>query len=198
MEYTYESGYSKSPLEYYEWDNIWWDTTSDGTSTRFLYVGDSISCEIRRRITAFSEKRIIVDGFGSSKALDNPYFLPSVDMFVKQMQKLDGVIFNNGLHGWHLSDEEYEKYYEKALEFIKGYNVPVFVLLTTDAEGSKQRKDGIIARNEIAKKLADKFGFKVIDIYTMTKDKKDMHTPDGVHFTGESYDLLAKEIIKSL
>lgn len=46
---------------------------------------------------------ILFDGFGTSKALDNPYFQQSLHLFAAQEGYRDLVLFNNGLHGWHLS-----------------------------------------------------------------------------------------------
>ena len=45
--------------------------------------------------------------------------MPSVKLFAQQESRRDAVVFNNGLHGWHLDDStEYAEHYE-----IKGYEL---------------------------------------------------------------------------
>ena len=117
-EFTYETSDTSRNLETFEWDNVWWEQTANETSKRILYIGDSISCGTRRLITSLSKSEILCDGFGTSKALDNPYFKSSLELFMKQQNKCDAILFNNGLHGWHLSDEEYEKCYDDMLLFL--------------------------------------------------------------------------------
>ena len=51
-EFTYETKNITKKLETLEWDNVWWEQTANVTTTRILYIGDSISCGTRRLITA--------------------------------------------------------------------------------------------------------------------------------------------------
>ena len=44
-----------------------------------------------------NEFKILFDGFGSSKALDNPFLKEAVRLFGLQLPKIDLVLFNNGL-----------------------------------------------------------------------------------------------------
>ena len=56
----------------------------------------------------------------------NPYFKPTLELFMKQQNKCDAILFNNGLHGWHLSPEAYEAYYEQMLRFLLQTGKPVY------------------------------------------------------------------------
>ena len=103
-------------LETYEWDNTWIEQSNNITSKRVLYIGDSISCGTRTFANRLSKGEILIDGYGTSKALDNPYFFDSLSIFAKLENKRDAVIFNNGLHGWHLGEEEYERLYKEFLD----------------------------------------------------------------------------------
>ena len=102
--YTYEERDIKTPLETYEWDNVWFEHTEIETPDRVLYIGDSISCATRTVATELSGYSVIFDGFGTSKGLDNPYYKPSLKAFAIQEPRRDAIIFNNGLHGWHLAE----------------------------------------------------------------------------------------------
>ena len=197
-EFTYETNNTSKKLETYEWDNVWWEQTANETAKRILYIGDSISCGTRRLITSLSESKIVCDGFGTSKALDNPFFIPSLELFMKQQSKCDVILFNNGLHGWHLSDEEYEKYYDEMLLFLLKTKKQIYILLTTDDIALPNRMEMAKARNKIATKLAQKYNLPVVDLYTVARSNPELHIPDGVHFKPDGYKLLAKCILESI
>ncbi len=197
-EFTYETNNISKKLETYEWDNVWWEQTDNETAKRILYIGDSISCGTRHLITNLSESKILCDGFGTSKALDNPYFKPSLELFMKQQSKCDVILFNNGLHGWHLSDEEYEKYYDEMLLFLLKTKKQIFILLTTDDIVHPNRTEIVKARNKMATLLAQKYNLPVIDLYTVARNNPELHVPDGVHFNPDGYKLLAKCILESI
>ena len=197
-EFTYETKDITNKLEALEWDNVWWEQTANVTAKRILYIGDSISCGTRRLITSLANSQILCDGFGTSKALDNPYFKPSLELFMKQQNKCDAILFNNGLHGWHLSDEEYEKYYNEMLLFLLQKGIPLYVVLTTDDIKQEHRGEFVKTRNNAAKALADKYNLPVIDLYTVATSNAQYHKADGVHFEPEGYELLAKCILENL
>ena len=104
-DFTYETENRSNRYETYEWDDMWIDHANETDRKRAAYIGDSISVGTRRIATARTNEEILFDGFGTSKALDNPYFKDSIRLFFKQLPNVDTVLFNNGLHGWHLNDE---------------------------------------------------------------------------------------------
>ncbi len=182
-DFTYEKEDKKDILEEYEWDNVWIDHATDKQHARVLYIGDSISCGVRRIATEISGNSVYFDGFGTSKAVDNPFFKESVGLFISQLPKVETIVFNNGLHGWHLEDgEEYGAYYEKMIRYLveKLCDVSIFIALTTFVrdEGRCGRVD---SRNKTAAKIAEKYGLPVIDLYSVTKEKKSLLAADGAN-----------------
>ena len=197
--YTYEARDVKTRLERYEWDNTWYEQTEIETENRVMYIGDSISCATRKVATATSENKLLFDGFGTSKALDNPYFVDSVRIFARQQGNRRAIIFNNGLHGWHLDDAtEYAEAYESFVRFLldefKG--TPVILLLTTHVIGADRDKR-VVARNEVVMKIAEKYSLPTVDLYTLTAND-DLISADGVHLTPDGYKLLAKELVDAV
>lgn len=197
-DFTYEFLNCKERLETYEWDNVWWEHAKTEGIPRVLYIGDSISCATRRVATHMANEKIFFDGFGTSKALDHPYFTDSLCLFAKQEGERQIILFNNGLHGWHLEDEtEYARYFEKMILFLlqefKG--IPLVLLLTTHVADS-ERDARVVVRNRVVSELAKKFELPVIDLYTVTKEHEELFSPDGVHLLKEGYELLATEIVK--
>lgn len=198
--FTYETETKSTELETYEWDNVWWEQTGKRDTPRVLYIGDSISCGIRRIATERSEGELLFDGFGTSKALDNPFFFDSIRTFAKQQGYRRAVIFNNGLHGWHLDDEEqYPYYYERAVQFLleEFKDTTVAIILTTSVANAEREKC-VIKRNATARKIADKYGLPVIDLYSASVEHSDLRRDDGVHYTSAGYALLADKILEDL
>ena len=197
--YTYEAKDIKTPLETYEWDNVWFEHTENETADRVMYIGDSISCGTRKIATAESGNTILFDGFGTSKALDNAYFKESVRIFAAQQGKRRAIVFNNGLHGWHLDDNtEYAEGYESFVRFLldEFRGTPVILLLSThvaDAERDKR----VVARNEAVMKIASKYSLPAVDYYKITLEN-DIVGADGVHLTPDGYKLLAKAVVDAV
>lgn len=198
--YTYEFEKRSERLETYEWDNVWWEQANTDNAYRVLYIGDSISCATRRIATKASNNTILFDGFGTSKALDNPYFAKSIRIFAEQQRERRVILFNNGLHGWHLDDEtEYAEGYENMLKFLldefKG--TPLVLLLTTYVADAEQ-DERVQKRNSVVLKLAKKYNLPIIDFYSITKKNSHLLFSDGVHFLPEGYQLLADELINNV
>lgn len=197
--FTFQSDRNTEKLETYEWDSVWWEQAPDNEKKRVLYIGDSISCGIRHIATELSNGEILFDGFGTSKAIDNPYFKESIHLFAAQERYRDLVLFNNGLHGWHLSAAEFEKYYADMLSFLKNEfpDTPIVIALSTSLVDEEKDKR-VIEYNAVAERLAKGNGFPIIDLYSATIGKKEMHISDGVHFTEDGYRTLAKIIVENV
>ena len=183
--------------EQIEWDNTWMEQSSNRTARRILYVGDSITVGTRGAANALGRGEIVFDNFGTSKALDNPYFFDSLRLFAAQQPSRAAVFFNNGLHGWHLTEEEYEQLYAEMLDqLISAFgDVPVLPMLTTFATNEAFPNHRVQARNAIVTRLARERGLQVIDLYSVAEANRE-HLSDGVHFGPEGYNALARELIR--
>lgn len=203
MTFTYEKNDTQNTLETYEWDNIWWEHAENKNAPRILAIGDSISCGWRTALNRYYDGKRYVDGFGSSKALDNPYLLPSIKLMASQQPQCDTVLFNNGLHGFHLSTDEYREYYIELLSKLKEEfaNKKLFILLTTPVrEGDElaKRTKTVIERNYAAIDAAEKLDFPIIDLFTPLLAHPELYSGDGVHLTEDGYALLAKTIAENI
>ena len=181
-----------------EWDNTWMEQTGNRESLRILYVGDSITVGTRGPANALGGGRVVFDNFGTSKALDNPYFFDSLCLFAAQQPSRAAVFFNNGLHGWHLSEEAYEHLYAFMLEELmeEFAEVPVVPMLTTCSTCDAYPNERVEARNAIVTRLAEARGLPVIDLYSVSCANRE-HITDGVHFDGEGYRALAEELLRA-
>ena len=199
-QYTYEHKNKDTALETYEWDNVWWEQPGRNDTSRVLYIGDSISCNTRRIATSCSDGEILFDGFGTSKALDNPFLFDSIHMFAKQQKCRDAILFNNGLHGWHLDDDtQYLRYYEQTVRFLidEFKDTPIVIVLTTSVSDT-EREERVKRRNNVAAQVAAKYGLSVLDLYSLSLKAVEFRTTDGVHFTTDGYRKFAEQIVSDL
>ena len=183
-------------LETYEWDSTWIEHTEETGKKRVFYIGDSISNALRRECTAASGNEILFDGFASSKAVDNDYLCDSLRLFAGQLPSVSAVLFNSGLHGWHLADDSaYPGYYEKTINFLQGEfpSVPVIPVLTT-RHGNGEFQKRVLARNEAVKKIAERLSLPVIDLFTESQKYADCQL-DDCHFNGEANKKLAAFLV---
>jgi lysophospholipase L1-like esterase len=195
-DFTYEKDSQISELETYEWDNVWWEQAPKQDATRVLYIGDSISCALRRKATAISNDELLFDGFGTSKAVDNPYFLPSVKSFATQQRERRVVIFNNGLHGWHLTEEAYGEHYKKLVTALKDeFSDSVIALVLTTAITDVERNERVKVRNEKVKAIAKELSLPIIDLNEVSAKNISLISGDGVHFTDKGYDVMATFLV---
>lgn len=198
--YEYRDKGDSHKRERLEWDNVWWEQTQDTETKRILYIGDSISCGTRMIATRVSGGEFLFDGFGTSKGLDNPYFMDGIRLFAKQQGDRAAIIFNNGLHGFHLDDvTEYPMWYEQMVKFLleEFRGTPLVLVLTTIVKDEKTT-ERVKARNNAALRIAEKYGLPVIDLYAASADNIALRSTDGVHFTDEGYEKLAECIVNNL
>ena len=200
--YTYEKRDIKTPLETYEWDNVWWEHAGETGVPRVLYIGDSISCGTLRAATAAAHETIYFDGLGTSKGIDNPYFYDTIRMFAAQQGYRQVILFNNGLHGWHLdNDTDYAAHYEAMIRFLQAEfpDTPLLLLLTTHVKDRPDEEDGyVIPRNRVVTALAEQYHLPIVDLYAITAAHEELFIADGVHLQPEGYALLAEELVRQV
>ena len=197
-DFTYEFTTMKAQLETYEWDNVWWEHAETDGVPRVLYIGDSISCVTRRVATEVAKETIFFDGFGTSKAVDNPLFERSLKLFAEQQKERSIIVFNNGLHGWHLDDEtEYAKAYEGLILFLKRefMGTPLALLSSTHV-ADPERDARVVKRNLVVSALAKKHQLHFFDFYKITKEREELLSADGVHFQKDGYRMLAEKLVE--
>ena len=67
-----------SKLEKYEWESLWWEEPENKNKRHILYIGDSISNGTTKKLNEL-EETLAVDNFATSKAVDNPCFIKSLE-----------------------------------------------------------------------------------------------------------------------
>lgn len=199
---TYEEKDLSTMLETTEWDDVWYTNACDLKSSRVMLIGDSISRGYRHEASKNLSGIIYADNYATSKSIDNPHLMKTIDLVMQQEPNCKVIHFNNGLHGWHLKEEKYKEYYDASIGgLIKKYpDVKVIIGLTTPTRERDNtavydgRNPRVIARNKAAEEIAAKYGLPVTDLYGAIADHPEYYANDGVHLTQEGYALLAEKI----
>ncbi len=187
-------------LEQYEWSNIWCENANDGSLPRVMMVGDSISVGYRGAVAKNLAGKAYTDTYSTSKALDNPCFLPELDLVAAGAIRAHSVItFNNGLHGMHLSAAEYEKYAASAIgHIVKKYeSAKLIIVLSTpitengDPHTLAPLNSKPLERNEIMRSLAAKYKLQVCDLYAAVAGNAGIRSADGYHYNSDGYKIMA-------
>ena len=198
-DFTLKNGKNEVRYETFEWDNVWIDHANDKTTKRVLYIGDSISVGTRKELSKLFGDRVLFDGFATSKSVDNPFFKDALKLFIKQLNRVDAILFNNGLHGGHLDDAEYYQNYRDIVSFLRENHkdIPIYILYTTYAK-TPFGMNRVPGRNVQAERIAKEFGLNVIDLYDITYQNKELISNDNIHLTDEGYLALADTIRTAL
>lgn len=160
-------------LEEYEWCNFWWDGSQKGTEKRVLLVGDSITNGYHFQVS--KNLQMHADTLTTSRALDNPWYLRDLEMILTDLGYEHQVVhLNNGIHGLHLSADDYQAHLEKVILHIKTLtNAAIILCLTTPIVKQHhpellldEQNDIILERNNRMKLLAEKYALQIDDLYT--------------------------------
>jgi len=184
-------------LETIEWCDFWWVSTEDDTTPRVMLIGDSITKGYRPVVSKVLENVCNIDMLATSKALDNPAFKTELD-YAFSLKKYDIIHFNNGLHGGHLSVEEYHKHLEDVILYIKGKSPFTKIIIATSTPITKRGNPEeleeklnlqAIKRNQAVYELATKYDLKVNDLYNLVLGKSELSLGDSYHYNEEGIDL---------
>ena len=197
------SGYPPSAHESIEWCDIWISHANETNLPRVLLIGDSITRayypEVEKRLAG----KAYVGRLSSSAFISDPALLRQIEMVLGQY-KFEVIHFNNGMHGWQHSENEYEQAFPKFLKTIQKY-APKAKLIWADTtplkvspnlpagQQSQATDERIAARNAIALKLVQAQGIPEDDLNTPMRGHPELHS-DNVHFNDQGIALQADQV----
>src|SRR3954469_19453230 len=91
-----------------EWLDVWVPGNAVKDQPRVLLIGDSITRGYYKAVEDTLKGKAVVCRLPTSKSLGDPRLLDEVRLVLGQA-KFDVVHFNNGMHGWGYTEDEYAK-----------------------------------------------------------------------------------------
>lgn len=187
-----------------EWSNIWIPDLARNDLPRVLLVGDSICNAYYDGVAKELAGKALVAKLATSSSLGDPALLDQVKMLLSNY-KFDVVHFNNGLHGFEYTNEEYQNDIPKLLAIVKKYapNAKLIWATSTPMREKAPNLDKIHAenhvvttRNKIVTAMAEKEGIPLNDLYPLVENHPEYWSDDGVHFKPEGQAVEAKQVAK--
>lgn len=179
-----------------------WDFVQDDPKLpRVLLIGDSVS----RGYTQATRKELA----GVANVHRAPENCGPTANGVKKLDvwltggKWDVIHFNFGIHDRATKPADYEQRLDEIFTRLKATGAKIIWASTTpippDTKDGPSATQAIVEKNEIAAKLAAKHGAATDDLFGfITPHLAKVQNPKDVHFTGEGYDLLGKQVATSI
>ncbi len=192
-----------------EWLNVWVPAgNSNKNLPRVLLIGDSITQGYYQEVADRLKGKAVVARLTTSKSAGDPGLLAEVSL-VLSLNRFDVIQFNNGLHGWEYTEEEYAKGLADLVDVIHK-EAPaaklVWAATTPLLAGDNQdqialraeRAKRVKVRNGLAAEFMAKEGIPINDLYTLVADKPEWYSPDRTHFNAQGKAVLGAQAAEHL
>jgi len=192
--------------EKYEWSNIWWDCADDAALDRVLLIGDSISVGYTDPVIAHLKDTAHVDRLANSRGITDPALIKEITYVLGEF-RYKAIHFNNGLHGFHISDELYGSQLAHLVHVLARYGQGAKIVwasstpVTVPGEPSKldpEKNAIVLRRNEVASAVMQDSKISIDDLYSVVVGRPELSLGDGYHYTPEGYAVLGNEVFEAL
>lgn len=188
--------------EYIEWSDVWLTGADKTDKPHVLLLGNSITRGYQPKVEKRLEGKAYVGRLSGSKSVGDPALLDEVAAILKH-NHFDVIHFNNGLHGFDYTEEEYEKAFPKLIKTIRKYAPKAKLIWATitpvrQGEGMKELApitERLKVRNEIALKYIHREGIEVNDLWGLVIDHPEYYAGgDGTHPVDAGFEALAEQV----
>jgi hypothetical protein len=172
---------------------------------RVLLIGDSISGQYFDGVTEAFKGKAYLARVGSSAAVCLPSCLDEIRLALSQ-QHYAVIHFNNGLHGWDYTEEEYAHGLAALVKFLQT-TAPdsklVWASTTPVREGGpafqqfEPKNERVKARNKIAAALMARKNIPTDDLYSLMENHPELYS-DGTHYNAQGAALLVPQVAQSI
>jgi lysophospholipase L1-like esterase len=193
-----------SARESIEWCDIWISHANETNLPRVLLIGDSITRDYYPGVEKHLAGKAYVARLATSRFASDPVLLREIAL-VLDNTKFDVIHFNNGMHGWQHSEEEYRAAFPKILETIRAHAPEAKLIWATTTtlkvskpNGSNEASDErIAARNAIGLQCLKGEHVAVDDLNALVRGHPEYHS-DNVHFNADGIRLEASQVAASI
>lgn len=184
-----------------EWIDVWVTDADKTALPRVLLVGDSIARGYFGGVEQQLAGKAYCARLTTSKCVSDPTFNDDLKSLLKQY-KFSVIHFNNGLHGWGYSEEQYRAGLLKTIQAVQEqagdarlvWATTTPVRETSDLERFAERTARVKARNELAAEIAKAQHLPTDDLFELVQGHAEWTSGDGVHFNGDGNAALAKQV----
>jgi lysophospholipase L1-like esterase len=186
--------------------DIWQPNQTKAGLPRVLLIGDSITRGYYPIVQKQLAGKALVDRLSSSAFITDPMLADQIAMVLDHTH-YDIIHFNNGMHGWQHSEEEYRAGFPMILETIRKHapsakliwasTTPLKASIPVKSDEPRASDERIAARNAIALEIVKTQGFAVNDLYTPMLGHPELHA-DNIHFNPQGTELQGKQVAEQI
>ncbi len=188
-----------------EWIDIWVTDADKDDLPRVLLVGDSITRGYFSGVEKRLAGKVSCARLTTSKCVSDPTFNDDLLLLLKQY-KFAAIHFNNGLHGWGYTEEQYRDGLLKTMTTLKEHAGDARLIWATttpmrdrsNLPAFADQTERVRVRNTFAAAITRDHGISTDDLFELVKDHAEWQSADGVHFNTQGNDALAKQVAESL
>lgn len=185
-----------------EWCKVYWYNSENSTLPRVLLVGDSIVAGYNDVVAKLLNGRATVAYLASSKCVGDPAIYRELEL-VMNAYRFKLIHFNNGLHGFTTSEEDYAKGladYVDAIEsmspeskLVWASSTPITVSGSPD-KLNPERNPRVCERNRLAAQIMGKRNIPVDDLYSLMLGRPELSCGDGYHYNQDGIKVQAERV----
>jgi hypothetical protein len=190
-----------------EWIDVYMPNTNNNALPRILLIGNSISRGYYPEVAKLLDGKAYVARLSTSKSMCDPALNKEIAL-IMSYYKFDIVHFNNGLHGFGYTEEEYKKAFPGFVKAIRkgAPNAKLIWASSTpmhtqaDAKILDPKSDRVKARNQIALDyISTQKDIKVDDLWTLAIQHPEYYQGgDGTHPIPSGFSALAGQVANEL
>lgn len=186
-----------------EWCDIWISHANETNLPRVLLIGDSIARDYYPEVEKHLAGKAFVARLATSRFAADPVLLKEIALVLDEA-KFDVIHFNNGMHGWQHTEEEYRKALPKVIKTIRAHAPKAKLIWATTTplrDGkdvtydthAKYSDDRIAARNAIAAEIVTARNIPIDDLNAVVRGHPEYHR-DNVHFNNQGIQIQAAQV----
>jgi hypothetical protein len=174
----------------------------DPALPNLLLIGDSITRAYYPAVAKNLDGTANCYYFATSASIGDERLAHQIaEYFLMIHIRFDVVHFNNGMHGWGYTEDEYAKYFGELPAAVRAGAPHAKLVWASTTPVRKDNVDGasnarIEARNAIAVRTLGA-SISVDDQYSLMKTREDPHS-DDVHFNPEGSAIQASQVVASV
>lgn len=201
-----QSSTADEPIrERIEWIDIWITNADKDDLPKVLLVGDSITRGYFGGVEKHLAGKAYCARLTTSKCVSDPTFNDDLLLLLNQY-KFSVIHFNNGLHGWGYTEEQYRDGLSKTIAAMKEHSGDAKLIWATttpvrdktDWQTFIERMDRVAVRNKFAAEIMKDNSVSTNDLFELVNDHLDWQSTDGVHFNAKGNEALAKQVAESV
>lgn len=194
------------PRESTEWCNVLSQPADKQDLPRVLLVGDSIAAGYHGAVSGQLSGTAYVNCLSTSRGIGDRTLRDEILSQVRN-HRLAVIHLNNGLHGIAYSAEAYEAGMRLLIADLRAANPNAKLVLVTSTfvlpgfpywKSDAFNRQLVVERNAVVMKLGGELGLPVDDLNAVTRDHPEFYGGDKIHYNGNGYAALGKQVAESL